>query len=171
MPLPDPGFHPWDGADQAHVNRIRTLERDMQNAINGLGGIQAIRNMINDARRRLSEAVDPENPAMADVDHAARLAAVLQECDNVSHVVDDIIPPPPNAGAPANAQMHHFQFRFAGVLAPLQPLMDLYIEREQVTSARHTTRGINFNAEYNVPGLQARPQWRYVIIFIVVWAM
>ena len=170
-PEPHDGFFDWDGPDQNHVAYIRWLEMHMQNEIQRLGGIQDIQNMLNEARQRLSEAVNRENPAMANVDHAERLVAVHRECDDVSIVVD-IIPHPQNEGAPANAHMHHFKFRFAGRLAELLPLMNLYMQREQATSARHTTRGINFNAEYerHDPD-RARPQWRFVpsFFFFFFW--
>ena len=170
MHLPPDGLHPWDGQDEDHRDRINLLEGLMRQEVDGLGGIQNILNMLNAARQRLSDLVNPGNPAMAHVDPAVRLALVLGECASVSVVQDDIIP------GPGNARVHHFKFCLSGQLEPLRELMRLLRAREQATSGRHTTRGIDFNAiipPVHAPG-QGPPagglqntQWKYVYFYLL----
>ena len=151
---PFPGFHHWDGADAQHNGWINLLETRIMEQIELLGGIDQVMLTVTAAREELSNAVDLDtvypNPD-------ARLAAVQAVCDAVSIVVPDVIQAPV-AGVPADARVHHFRFSLGGeLLGALHELMRLCVLREQATSGRHTTTGIDFDSVH-----EGIPRWKII---------
>lgn len=152
-PPPGPGLHQWDGQG---AGPIRLIEVMMEAEIERLDGIQNIRNMVHAAWVRLSTAVGPAN-GYVNVDD--QRDAALAVCDSVS-ILEDIVAPVANGPANlANDRVQKFKFQLSGQLGGLSELMTLFTLKEQATSGRRTTAGINFDA---VHGLAEIPDWEVI---------
>ena len=150
-PPPAAQLHHWDGPD---VGRIHLLEVLRGREIERLGE-QNIRNTVNAARMRLSNAVNLE---IGNANDDARRDAALAVCDSVS-IVEDIVAPVANGPANlANDRVQKFKFQLAGPLEGLAELMRLSALLEDASSGRHTTTGINFDAV--VQGPAETPEWK-----------
>lgn len=161
LPEPPAGFHPWDGDNANHAGFIRVLEFQIRQQVANLGGgdhlvgMQNIRERVTHSRQELSAAVNPATPFLND---AARREEMNRLCNTVSRL--EHVVPAPDAVVPENdrnAHVHHFRLHLNGErLGPLDQLTHLVKAREQVTSGRHTMRGVNYDA---VEENQEQPEW------------
>lgn len=175
LPEPPDGFFRWDGWNGAneqrqHVGYIQWLEFQMRQQVVNLGpgddilgGLQNMNERVTLSLQELSNAVNPATPFP---NHARRCEEVNRICDTVS-VLEPVVPAP-GAVVPENdqnAHVHHFRLHLNGErLGPLNQLIHLVKARENVTSGRHTMRGVNYDAMQQVVNLagenQEEPEWK-----------
>ena len=127
-------MHHWDGPD---VGRIHLLEVLRGREIERLGE-QNIRNTVNAARMRLSDAVNLE---IGNANDDARRDAALAVCDSVS-IVEDIVAPVANGPANlANDRVQKFKFQLSGQLGGVVRAHDAFhVERTSHERPSHDGR-------------------------------